>query len=145
MPDGADAFLDLIKRKLNDNPRSRQRALGPSELGHPCARWLAYRLSGTPKGPELPPWRQTVGIALDELIVIEALSRHDAIAHLVEAMGSKAAVVLPATEAYCHRCQYYSPNSRDLSTGCPGASGDVHRPAVYSGATAQDLLFPPVK
>lgn len=42
--------------------RGRQKEIGPSEVGHPCPRALAYRLAGTPHtGTEVTPWRQRVG------------------------------------------------------------------------------------
>ncbi|MGH3800867.1 MAG: hypothetical protein ACRDTD_12150 [Pseudonocardiaceae bacterium] len=54
--------LGFITRAILAHPRSRQVELGPSELGHPCQRWLAYRLAGTPEtGRQRPPWRQAVG------------------------------------------------------------------------------------
>jgi len=242
--DGANAFLDLVARKLDDNPRSRQRALGPSEVGHPCARWLVYRLAHAPKGPELPPWRQTVGIAVDELIMgwlaaepdewlihkrvtggellegqdisgtfdayhiptrtlvdlkcpgpstmkrfrrasedpqyrvqvhvyargliaagypvdtvavvrlpsagelsdaivkrepydesiaVKALDRARAVAGLVKSVGTLAATLMPPTEHYCHRCQYFRPTANDLSIGCPGASGAIKQDPTMGG------------
>jgi len=60
------AFLDLVREGISDSPRSRQVELGPSEIGDPCERKLAFKLLDTPKVGELPPWRQTVGTAVDE-------------------------------------------------------------------------------
>ena len=42
----ADEVRDLIVRQDADRPRSKQVTLGPSDLGSPCARKLAYKLLG---------------------------------------------------------------------------------------------------
>lgn len=45
------AYLSEIKQTIvaasNNSPRSVQRSIGPSEVGEPCARKLAYKLLGT--------------------------------------------------------------------------------------------------
>jgi hypothetical protein len=47
--------------------RGRQAEIGPSGLGHPCARAIAYLLAGTPPaGVQDTPWRQAVGTAMHE-------------------------------------------------------------------------------
>jgi hypothetical protein len=44
--------------------RSQQRAPGPSEVGHPCARRVAYRVANAPHtDPEFDPWPAIVGTA----------------------------------------------------------------------------------
>src|SRR6266566_2843167 len=73
MPEQAHIALKrLILADLERQPRSLQKEIGPSEVGHPCARWLAYRLSQADKALQLPPWRQNVGVQvhrwLDELV-----------------------------------------------------------------------------
>lgn len=58
-------ITSIIARHIADHPRSQQTRLGPSEIGDPCARRLAYKLTGTPKTRELStPWRPTVGTAV---------------------------------------------------------------------------------
>lgn len=48
-----------------NTPRSRQTAVGPSELGMPCARRLGYRAAGTPTTDHpFDPWPATVGTAV---------------------------------------------------------------------------------
>ena len=60
-----DELLHTITVAINTAPRSLQTALGPSELGHPCDRWLSYRLAGAPGRPETKPnWKATVGTAV---------------------------------------------------------------------------------
>lgn len=56
-------LVDAIRRGiLAGDHRSRQIELGPSEIGHECPRWLAYRLAGVPPtGTEPVPWRQRIG------------------------------------------------------------------------------------
>ena len=62
-----------IKRMLQDiilwnertSPRSLQRAIGPSEIGDPCDRRIAYRLAGTePVNVYGDPWPAIVGTAI---------------------------------------------------------------------------------
>lgn len=58
-------ITSIIARHIADHPRSQQTRLGPSEIGDPCARRLAYKLTGLPKARELStPWRPTVGTAV---------------------------------------------------------------------------------
>jgi len=46
------------------SPRSRQASLGPSELGHPCARRLAYKVSGASvRWRDADPWASIIGTA----------------------------------------------------------------------------------
>lgn len=69
------ALKRLILADLERQPRSLQKEIGPSEVGHPCPRWLGYRLAGVDKVLHVPPWRQNVGTQvhkwLDELISAE--------------------------------------------------------------------------
>lgn len=71
-----ESMADLLKREmvqiiLDDakySPRSTQAALGPSELGNPCTRRLAYRLLDHPKTNEGTGygdgWSAQVGTAI---------------------------------------------------------------------------------
>lgn len=58
------ALKGLVRHAIATTPRSLQKALGPSEMGHPCARRVAYRLAGTPASNERHGWRPTVGTAV---------------------------------------------------------------------------------
>lgn len=58
-------LVAAVREGIEAHPRSAQTELGPSELGHPCNRWLAHRFAGTaPTGLQSPPWRQAVGTAV---------------------------------------------------------------------------------
>lgn len=60
-----DALLDTFREGVEAHPRSAQTEIGPSEVGHPCDRWLAHRLAGTPSTGKQPlGWRQAVGTAV---------------------------------------------------------------------------------
>lgn len=49
-----DMLLALIYDRDAATPRHMQKALGPSDIGHPCMRKLAYGIAG-PEGPN-PQW-----------------------------------------------------------------------------------------
>lgn len=61
-------LLMTIRRGITDHPRSSQLMIGPSELGTPCDRKLAFRLAETLEGESdtqpRPSWRPTVGTAV---------------------------------------------------------------------------------
>ena len=60
-------------------PRSRQTALGPSELGTPCQRQFGMKLANIPRQlPDArPPWAPMQGTAI-HLLMEEALKFHNA-------------------------------------------------------------------
>lgn len=71
--DMPDPFNDLLKQELievilwaeHQAPRSQQVRIGPSEIGHPCDRHLAYKLAGMkPINTGSDPWPATVGTAV---------------------------------------------------------------------------------
>jgi hypothetical protein len=74
MPDEMDAaqHADTLRRHVIDviveaaarSPRSLQAEMGPSEVGEPCARQLAYKLLGTEPVNRPDPWRSVVGTAV---------------------------------------------------------------------------------
>lgn len=46
------------------SPRSRQASLGPSEVGHPCARRLAFKVAGAAhRWRDADPWASIIGTA----------------------------------------------------------------------------------
>lgn len=58
-------LLEMILYADREDPRSKQKEIGPSEIGVACDRRIAYRLSGLPevnKGGD--PWPATVGTAV---------------------------------------------------------------------------------
>jgi hypothetical protein len=60
-------LIELIKRRIDNHPRSQQKTIGPSEIGTPCDRRLAHRLNETPPvntGDD--KWRPTVGTAVHD-------------------------------------------------------------------------------
>lgn len=235
-PLGAE-LIAAVREGIEAHPRSAQTEIGPSEIGHPCNRWLAHRLARTPPtGLQTPPWRQAVGTAvhepfsdwlhrwneihgtryltdlrvnvgelypgrpiwgtLDALDIVtatiidlkvpgrtamktyrdgqpespqyevqtdlygkgaanhgfpiasvgilrlpaagelsdavwkcrphdparaqRALDRAGGIARMVDALGPKAIPLQPTAEHYCHRCDFFAPNTTDLTKGCPG-------------------------
>lgn len=68
----------ILARFEADKPRSRQTALGPSEVGVECQRALAYRLLNTPTKPDPRlPWAPMIGTAVHATIA-EALEADNA-------------------------------------------------------------------
>lgn len=72
-PGDENPFSQMLKQQLTDiilwydkqNPRSKQLALGPSEIGDPCDRRIGYRIAGIPAcNTDFDPWAAIVGTAL---------------------------------------------------------------------------------
>lgn len=59
----ADELQEVIADAILHHPRSLQAELGPSEIGDPCTRRIAYKLLGTPERPQAPNWPATIGTA----------------------------------------------------------------------------------
>lgn len=58
-------LIDIIRWADSQNPRSAQKELGPSEIGTPCVRRLAYRLAEIePVNTGFDPWAAIVGTAI---------------------------------------------------------------------------------
>ncbi len=59
------ALLEMILHAAREDPRSKQTQIGPSEMGDPCDRKMAYRLAGVPEtNVGFDPWPSTVGTAI---------------------------------------------------------------------------------
>lgn len=60
----ADQIRTIITRENRNHPRSLQKALGPSEIGHPCSRKLVLHLIDAPTcNPGFDPLPSELGIA----------------------------------------------------------------------------------
>lgn len=58
-------LADMIKAKAASNPRHLQRELGPSEVGHPCMRKMAFGLMEVPRSnPEWDCLPSSFGVAM---------------------------------------------------------------------------------
>lgn len=62
----AQMIRTLIITTANNAPRSVQRRIGPSEVGNPCTRALAYKLLDWPEvpGADRDPWASIQGTAV---------------------------------------------------------------------------------
>lgn len=68
---------DLLLSHEANSARSRQKKIGPSEIGIECQRALAYKLVGTPEQPDLRvPWAPIQGTAMHDYIA-DALTAHN--------------------------------------------------------------------
>lgn len=56
-------LLGIIGDAIANQPRSLQRKIGPSEIGHPCPRRLGYKLLGAPdfNTRQGVPWKPFIG------------------------------------------------------------------------------------
>lgn len=61
-----DMLIDIILEHEKSRPRSQQTALGPSEIGDPCPRKLAYKVSHFPEPLSYvdDPWFAIMGTAI---------------------------------------------------------------------------------
>lgn len=61
-------LLWFIEDAIRNHPRSLQKKIGPSEIGHDCGRWLGYKLADAPVFNDFAKsrdaWRPTVGTAV---------------------------------------------------------------------------------
>lgn len=70
-------LTDLIIATAANAPRSRQRRIGPSEVGDPCPRRLAYKIMDWPTVNDGgDPWPSIVGTATHDWLA-HALERHN--------------------------------------------------------------------
>ena len=75
VPEGPDPSIVALKQEImemimwneNTSPRSLQVSIGPSEMGDPCDRRIAYRLANTPEiNTQKDPWPAIVGTAIHD-------------------------------------------------------------------------------
>lgn len=81
-------MLSVIRSRIDNHPRGLQKDIGPSEIGHPCDRWLGYKLNDTPTvTTQKDKWRPTVGTAVHSWL---AKTFDAADASVVDATGKRA-------------------------------------------------------
>lgn len=61
-----DTLTQIVLAYERGRPRSLQRRIGPSEVGEPCVRKLAYKVSGFPEPPGAAsdPWYAIIGTSV---------------------------------------------------------------------------------
>lgn len=62
----AQELLHVITSAIDNHPRSLQKAIGPSEVGHPCARRIGYKLADVEESNTVgdTPWLPTIGTSV---------------------------------------------------------------------------------
>lgn len=84
----ANELRDTVTFTAANAPRNLQVALGPSEIGEPCTRKLAYRLMDEPRvRPDNDLWASTIGVAVHAWLAdafTQANQRLGRIRYLVE-------------------------------------------------------------
>lgn len=81
----AESVRDKLITIANATPRSRQDALGGSEVGQKCRRRLAYRLTGTPVVNVRDPIKPTIIGGGGHMAIAEGLARIDPQRYMIEA------------------------------------------------------------
>ncbi len=72
-----DLIIDNIRHAADNAPRSLQRHIGPSQVGTPCDRQLAYYLAGTRESRSfMDPWPSIVGTAT-HVWLADAMENHN--------------------------------------------------------------------
>jgi len=57
-------IVTMVRNSSDNNPRNLQKAIGPSEVGHPCPRQVAMKVAGvTPNPSWLDPMPSILGVA----------------------------------------------------------------------------------
>jgi len=78
-----DNMIQMIQWAERESPRSKQQQIGPSEIGDPCDRRIAYRIAGVPEvNTSFDPWAAIVGTAIHSWL-------DDAVTAWTKAHGSK--------------------------------------------------------
>lgn len=58
-------LIEMIKWAERESPRSKQQAIGPSEIGDPCDRRIGYKIAGIPEvNTNFDPWAAIVGTSI---------------------------------------------------------------------------------
>lgn len=67
-----DAINAIVAQGINNQPRSQQKLIGPSEIGTSCVRCLARKLAGVeklpPQGINDVPWLPAIGTAVHTML-----------------------------------------------------------------------------
>ncbi|MFI6477386.1 hypothetical protein ACIBH1_05600 [Nonomuraea sp. NPDC050663] len=119
----------LRKVKSAGSPSDRYRiqahayARGFNRAGVRVNRVSVYYLPSNGEYYEGHLWHEPY----DEQIVLNALSRVEAITTLVKNVGTTGLTLLPTADAYCGRCPYFRAGSTDLAQGCPGDPAVTNR------------------
>jgi len=76
-----DLLVDILLEHEKRRPRTMQKALGPSEIGDPCDRSLAYKISGFPEPESFvdDPWFAMLGTGI-HAIIADALAEQNNLA-----------------------------------------------------------------
>lgn len=94
--------IRIIKDAITTDPRSLQKTIGPSEIGHPCTRRIGYTVAGTEKVNDEAAWRPTVGRAVHLWLadVFMAANTDDNVRYLVETSAEAGESVTGTLDLY---------------------------------------------
>lgn len=97
-----------IESAIAAHPRSRQKTIGPSELGTPCVRRVGYRLAGTsPVARSRPGWKPTVGTAVHSWLEAGMTAANSALGYERFLIETKVDVGVLAGQPVTGHCDLY--------------------------------------
>jgi hypothetical protein len=145
-------IVDMIKARDEAAPRGKQRELGPSEIGHPCMRRLAYGLMCVEKNnPSFDPLPAIVGTSVHKWL-------ESAASHANTVLGRKrwhTETRVNITEWLSGSCDLYDGDTQSVvDYKVPGASrmakykkdpGETYRTQVHLYGKGFEAAGLPVK
>ncbi len=114
-------LIDAVKQYDANRPRSLQKTVGPSSMGEPCTRKLAYHVMDAPRGTGSfsDPWAAIVGTAVHAWLA-------DALSAVNVAQGETVWIVeqqLAITDGTVGNCDaYHVPTGTVVDHKVPGAT-----------------------
>ena len=144
--EGPDPFDQMLKQQLikmimwaeNESPRSKQERIGPSEIGSPCDRRIAYKMAGVPAvNTAHDPWPAVVGTAVHSWLE-KAVNNFQA-GHGIAEWTTEQTVLIDDIEG--HSDLYWNRNVIDWKTAGPNVMKKVKAHGPPDGYVIQAQTY----
>jgi hypothetical protein len=149
--DEANSFSEILRHRLIEiiqwqdrrSPRSLQQNIGPSEIGSPCDRQIAYRVAGVPEiNLHQDPWAAIIGTSIHRWLqeAVDEWVKH-------ETAGNQklfTEIELNLDGLITGHCDLYDAESEtviDWKTVGPNALKDVEAGRISVGYMIQTQLY----
>jgi hypothetical protein len=147
--DEAHSFSEILRHRLTEiimwqsarAPRAQQTNIGPSEIGSPCDRQIAYRVAAIPEvNLRQDPWAAVIGTAIHRWL-------HEAVDDWVDNNGPRRLfpeIELKFGEFITGHCDLYDAETEtviDWKTVGPNALKDVEAGRISVGYMIQTQLY----